>query len=271
MHHYFSSKASKDALHHQRQAILRNAANGTYGLCISALALWAWARDKTAARPYRRLLSLMAIAICITLVFAAASIFSSKIAGAPRNHFLLSSPLCGSLDVPNGANRNDLYRYLYPYQAEVLSSDASYAQQCYPDETSARCGQYVKRRLPVTVTRNASCPFQKDPSICKLAEGNIILDTGYLDSHFDLGINAPEKDRVQFRRVTTCAPLVTEGYKNSVQVEGAEANYTRYFYGPNTAQSSEPNAPTYVYPEFSFSEWKKSSFISGEKSDYSLG
>ena len=79
---------------------------------------------------------------------------------------------------------------------------------------------------------------------------------------FDLGINAPEKDRVQFRRVTTCAPLVTEGYKNSVQVEGAEANYTRYFYGPNTAQSSEPNAPTYVYPEFSFSEWKKSSFIS---------
>ncbi|KAK5053680.1 hypothetical protein LTR84_001641 [Exophiala bonariae] len=30
------------------------------------------------------------------------------------------------------------------------------------------------------------------------------LDTGYLDSHFDLGLNAPSKDRILLRRVTNC-------------------------------------------------------------------
>ncbi len=33
------------------------------------------------------------------------------------------------------------------------------------------------------------------------------MDTGLLDSHADLGINAPPQNRVSFRRVTTCAPL----------------------------------------------------------------
>ncbi|KAF4545509.1 Fumonisin biosynthetic transcription factor [Lasiodiplodia theobromae] len=58
--------------------------------------------------------------------------------------------------------RNDLYRYLYPYQAEVLSSDASYAQQCYPDETSARCehgNQYRTQNGQINTTWGTWTPI----------------------------------------------------------------------------------------------------------------
>lgn len=30
------------------------------------------------------------------------------------------------------------------------------------------------------------------------------MDTGHIDSHQALGINAPESERVQYRKVTTC-------------------------------------------------------------------
>lgn len=33
------------------------------------------------------------------------------------------------------------------------------------------------------------------------------MDTGFLDSHVDFGINAHLRNRIKYRRVTTCAPV----------------------------------------------------------------
>ena len=44
------------------------------------------------------------------------------------------------------------------------------------------------------------------------------MDTGHIDSHQALGINAPESERVQYRKVTTCklhpnlSPLLSAVY-----------------------------------------------------------
>ena len=33
------------------------------------------------------------------------------------------------------------------------------------------------------------------------------MDTGLIDSHEDFGINAPKSERIQYRKVATCAPI----------------------------------------------------------------
>jgi hypothetical protein len=38
--------------------------------------------------------------------------------------------------------------------------------------------------------------------------GAFSIDTDFVDSNTDLGINTPSEDRITWRKVTTCAPLV---------------------------------------------------------------
>lgn len=107
--------------------------------------------------------------------------------------------------------------------------------------------------------------------MCRLQSGNIEFDTGYLDSHLDLGMNTPPRDRVQIRRKTTCAPLVTEGYTRTVKYDGSDANYTQYLYGPGGSDWDAGNAVSYEYPEFSREEFFRAPGIPPEKSAYTIG
>src|SRR4051812_34187000 len=85
----------------------------------------------------------------------------------------------------------------------------NYAQQCYTTaENSEDCRQYVKPKIPLTVMKNATCPFGN--GLCKV--DSIMIDTGLLDSSDDLGINMPSDSRFQVRIVNQCSPLVSSGY-----------------------------------------------------------
>lgn len=62
--------------------------------------------------------------------------------------------------------------------------------------------------------------------------------TGFIDSAVHLGIDARAKDRVLYRRTTSCAVLSTDGYARTVPGEYNAAypyddNTTGFFYGPN--------------------------------------
>ena len=55
--------------------------------------------------------------------------------------------------------------------------------------------QYFHKGLycvPSSITRGTACPFSGQESICRNVSGNIQIDTGFINSHFDLGINAPK-------------------------------------------------------------------------------
>ncbi len=71
------------------------------------------------------------------------------------------------------------------------------------------------------------------------------MDTGPIDSHHILGLNAPEKDRVSYRKKTTCAVLNghdasrPENGSDPVTVPGGGMyEYVRYYFG---AQGSPYN------------------------------
>ena len=60
-----------------------------------------------------------------------------------------------------------------------------------------------------------------------------MLDTGLIDSHATLGINARHADRLQYRKVTTCAVLRTVPYQTMYNTtDGSEVQQmVGYSYG----------------------------------------
>lgn len=104
----------------------------------------------------------------------------------------------------------------------------SSAQQCYSNTISTfDCTYFVKNNLHGTINGSASCPFSEE--ICRSNSSNIILDTGYIDSIEDLGMNSPQDESIKFRTVLQCAPLETHGYTSNKSTP--TDNFTQYYYG----------------------------------------
>ena len=269
-HQILSSDKPKDGLYHQIQAVLRNSANGTSALAALIRIGIAW--RSRASRPLYRIIPLLGLALMIIIGFAAAGIFSSKIGSALGNEVLISSDSCGvpyysTSDSQTLAKLSTIYQ---PYTAKRTTSSSNYAQRCYSNTTEGEdCSPFVKRQLPSTILTNASCPFGE--GLCSSPDKNIKIDTGYLNTHYDFGLNSPQSLRFTIRLVTHCAPLVTAGRKENFNYSDDKV-YTRYFYGHrnyNAAQSA-PFNHTYEYEQRSRQQFISESFTTGLP-DYNLG
>ncbi|OJD39060.1 uncharacterized protein BKCO1_3000121 [Diplodia corticola] len=144
-------------------------------------------------------LPILTFAVLFFVAFALASGFSSRV--ATNSEVLISSPHCGWLDYSLNMDSSELETIYIPYTYRDAFTSANYAQQCYASNSTGvlTCGTFVKKRLPLKVQTNASCPFQRD--MCKSNDRNLVLDTGYLDSHDDFGLNAPPSQRFKYRNV----------------------------------------------------------------------
>lgn len=65
------------------------------------------------------------------------------------------------------------------------------------------------------------------------------LDTDFIDSHEDLGINAPPKDRVKFCRVTTCSIVPPTAYNDTLvdYTNSSVRGILQYYFGPKAIVS----------------------------------
>lgn len=249
LHQIFHTDLPRDGLHHQRQAILRNSTDEQTGLINLFRILWAWRRR--AEKPFRRLLPVIIFASLATAGLSVGSIFSAKISSLMGNEVLLSSSNCGKIGAFNSSAESpqetaeQLDTIYNPWIAERISSAASFVQTCYTGG-SENCGPRIKKRLLSTVNKNASCPFQQQ--ICRHLTGNIRLDSGYINTQADLGINTPIDLQINFRTITHCAPLKTKGYTRSVEYS-TDKPYIQYLYGPITSSdlSNFVNLSSYTH------------------------
>lgn len=279
IHHTQSTTEPQDAIYHQRQAVLKNADNATAGLMSWYQLLKAW--HKIGHRPCYRLLPLATLTFVIAIGFIAASLLSSSITSGMGQEVLVRGS-CGVNILGHyiaGQDKNPavemspkFFTVLLPFLAQRLVSFSNYAISCYSRKGNKRgCNTYVKSQLPFTSNRSAHCPFED--SMCRLTNGNLLLDTGYLDSHADFGMNSRPEDRFAYRRTTHCAPLVTEGYTSSINSSnsGTTKQYTQFLYGlSGPATNTVPGNITYVYPQSS----PRDKFQSGRASlipEYTLG
>ncbi|KAI1769869.1 hypothetical protein F4818DRAFT_311894 [Hypoxylon cercidicola] len=68
------------------------------------------------------------------------------------------------------------------------------------------CDFFTTHNINWTANWLAKCPF--DESMC--VGPAMQLDTGRINSNIILGINSPLQDQVDFRKITTCAPITQE-------------------------------------------------------------
>lgn len=242
LHTTFSTDSTRDGVYHQRQAILRNSANGASGLCRFASAMWAW-RNRD-SKPFRRIGPLIVFTTLFIFAFGVASGFSSKVSTGVGNEVLIQTPDFG-ISVGKNLTWAQTLKIWYPLYSRTVLSHSTYAQQCYTNDTStANCNKYVKPRLDARIQRNASCPFDAD--MCKLPDQNVLLDTGLLDFNDDFGVNLPPKWRFQYRQTMHCAPIVTDGYKEAFP----EKNET--WYGDEDRTWKKPAHTVYYYGQAPF-------------------
>lgn len=223
LHRIFSTSNPQDVVYHQRQAILRNSSAPEGDIELLLRLFWKNRYSKQGLK----LLSTALFACSCLIAFVAAGALSSRISTGVGDEVLIKSERCGFYYSSSTEMNSDRYLAL-AYPAEILDQAANYAQKCYLNGSfGLDCNLWVQSRLPGTVDYAATCPF--DDGMCRTETENIRMDTGYVDSHDDLGINAPAHERVLWRNVLHCAPLVTSGF-TSQQITPLR-NFTRYHYG----------------------------------------
>ncbi|KAF2660683.1 hypothetical protein K491DRAFT_774588 [Lophiostoma macrostomum CBS 122681] len=254
IHRLLSTSAAEDALYHQRQAILRNSDTAFDGFWRLLETSYGW--RKRDARPFRRLLPLCAYAFVIALCFAVAGIFSSRVTTDTVSEVLLTGKNCASMGLNDLTNLSYYGTVWAPYNTQRVMSSLNYVNQCYRNgsENSDECHLFIKPQIPSTVITNASCPFASE--VCRTQDANIIVDTGYIDSHEHLGINSPPQERFQIRSKYQCAPIVTEGFNelvNSTEIPGLTLR--RYFYGGMSGNNFTYEVPTREYSPLNYDNY----------------
>jgi hypothetical protein len=145
------------------------------------------------------------------------------------NEALISGIDCGALPLDDSTPESTGEIMSYQYQKSV--DFFTYGAQCYPNNGSSSldaCGTFVASMLPYTTDTNAPCPFEEE--MCKSPTGNILLDSGELDSYKHLGFNAGP--RFTLRHSTHCAPLNSQNFTSiRTDTEDPSKRFIRYNYG----------------------------------------
>jgi hypothetical protein len=255
--------APKDVYHQQQQVLLRNATADTDMLWNLVKVTWAW-RKKT-RRPVLRSISLLIWATLQIIAFTAAGILSSQVAST-HAQVLLRGTNCGTWI----SRLNYLSPTFNPSASEFISDIADahnafitssrFTASCYNRSSTSLegCLPYGRRKLTWS-NRTTACPFNESMCIDNTA---VEFDTGYLDTHLDIGINTPSEYRVQFRGTATCAIITTKGFTsdwlNSTQADlpassdsTPEELFLEFYYGASPAQNVTPtfffSNSTFVY------------------------
>jgi hypothetical protein len=244
LHWLLSSRLPKDAIHHQRQAILRNSATATSGMWSVLMLSWGYRKSWAAQRLWRTL-PLLGLAATIVAGFAVASIFTSRIATVMGDQVLLKGRKCGwyYTDAGRTLERSS------EYNIKHLVSGSDYALRCYGAASRSNgCALFPRRQLSWSSDADAPCPFPGQLRVCRRNATNLRLDSGLINTLVDLGINLPPHESISFRRVVECAPLRTRKFAQNytVLLSNREYNFTRYRYGTHMVINDGANT-THVY------------------------
>jgi hypothetical protein len=235
IHRIGTSHRPRDGLDHQIQATLRNNASDLQSMWQLTKMAWSWGSPRS--RSFQKAISVIIFALGHLALFTALGLLSSRLILLDDEVLIRSLSNCGSWDLSGTiAESSDPLQAILDYNTH-RSFNAELTQQyvrdCYTgQQTSTECSSYKSVSLKYTSNTNTPCPVSEAMCLGPV-NGAVGFDTGLLDSCNDLGINAAMKDRVQFRKVMTCSPLITEGYiqYGKVEFDGQKYNYTAGYYG----------------------------------------
>ena len=217
-HYVRSTQNRQDFIHHAHQVLLC-AGYGSIGFLSRIVQIsWSWRPEsyRSLSKTIIRGLPLASLALSCSICITVVSTLSAHVASA-NGDALAVTTACGW---PNESVLNwtalsqqelDRAEVLYVVGNYAYEHCRIYTQTCYRADMgtdNSLCNGLTRPSLASTVNLNDICPFEGD--ICET--NAVTLDTSYLDSNKDLGINAPPKDRIQFRKVASCAVIEADKF-----------------------------------------------------------
>ena len=219
------SRPFKPYYYRQKQVLLRNSA-GDMGTFFDVAGLFrAWHKNNIRGQLWRTgpLLVVALLFFCAWQVIGVVSFFIWQTTPSVA---LIRSPSCG-YNVLDGPAAELPFRRIglsQTIQAET------YVTQCYGSSSSGACNVFAKQALSYN-SSDKVCPFESSDICISSNSTPIQLDSGLVDSHADLGINAPPKNRVAYQKVTTCSPIHSTRF---AQIVSANATDEASFWPPDT-------------------------------------
>lgn len=234
---------------------------------------WAW---RSRSSGFKRSLTLVFIGAIHILGFGAASLLSSHITTVGNQVLIARSSTCGYWGPnPSEDQSGSAVSSAYPaYLRQSMETSQQYVENCLGEAQSLpECNIFNRLKFNWT-SASSPCPFD---GMClgPTSNGALYMDTGWIDSRNDLGINGQEEGRVQFRKTAECVPITTKGYTSNgtstlVYTENPNAiigdgspivqtmfNYTAAFYGPQRNNLTQVGIvdpalqnSTYIYTNF---------------------
>lgn len=241
LHQSRSGGATRDGLHHQVQAILRNSTGLVQALQLIFQVARAWRERLGVALVARRLLGVFSVALAFFVGSTFAQLFISLAWSTAGEQFLVGTGAC-SLYLPNVPDQQlSLEQAEYIYVKSRLEAAMIYERVCYSEgavPNSPECST-----LPVPVIdieqEDDDCPFA-DPTLCVSADSVPVKLVATVDSNKHLGINAKPDDTIIYRRTARCSPM-----QNDRTVETPDGLEFRY--GLFTGRPDDP--ATFIYPD----------------------
>lgn len=242
---------ARSAFSIQFLVMLRNSAS-PIGFAWHATKLnWRW-RKKLKAYV---VVCLVAIALAVYAGWTAARVLVVKIHTTAGNQILLAPQFCGIIEYDPDSTTDVALYGLYSLNQTLVAQ--SRVDQCSSTGADASlCGLFPKPSLNWT-GRDTTC-FLAEENICISTNSTpYLLDTGFLHSSHDLGINQKHENAILIRRATSCSPVHSTGFvaiQNINQTRYA-ANYPLndrmqlFFYGPFNNGFDSFFGETYFYSE----------------------
>ena len=248
----------------QQAIIIRNSSGGL--LLFNGLVRhwWHWRRWFLRRRaPYHVCFPFVTLLICV-LHFSGwivAGVMVGQIWSSSSQDQALLRGTCGDIAFSDPTNTTQDFAYRALNNNYTTAAD-EYVRQCYVDDVlpTSSCSYLPQRRINFT-EGVAACPFLGDGT-CLQSTSPYTLDSQYIDSSDDLGINAPIQDRFYFRKQTTCSPISSAGravvvsYNQATDTQEwpSDTRLYRFYYGTLVGNdSSNSYLSNWTYE---FSSWK---------------
>lgn len=195
----------EDNLELQQQTILRNSASAISGFR-------GFLKIFIRSKKLERNVLLIAWSILNFVGFLAAGILSSKVTST-RSDVLLQPTHCGRWwdSGRDATNERDVVQETTAIgEINMMQGEScKRASICYGGHNtiSNSCNNPGRRALSWQTNESSTCPFG---DLC--TDKTLSMDSGFVDSDLDLGINSHASDRISLRLRLQCAPLKQDDY-----------------------------------------------------------
>jgi hypothetical protein len=234
----------------QKQVLLRNS-SGDLGTVVDSYSLFKTWWKHGFWKAFWRTGPLFLTALLFWCVWQVAAIVSSYIwQTTPPTVGLVRSGVCGYnfLEGPGAEISFRRSGLIETIQAET------YVTQCYGSGSSGACNVYANQAISYTGS-NTTCPFATSDICINANSTPYQLDTGPIDSHTELGINAPPENRVTYQKINTCSPIHSTKF---ARIVNANETDEAYYWPPDTRLQQFYYGPilgTNFSYTFEYSEW----------------